>query len=95
MPSARVSPVRSWHDAWHILDSSLTDARKRHVAAVTAKASASDAEVHARDAASAAIALLADLRSQEHEIETLARKVDEMGRHKQVLVDFSRAPHGA
>ena len=69
------------------LDSSLTDARKRHAAAVTAKASASDAEVHARDAASAAIALLADLRSQEHEIETLARKVDEMGRHKQVLVD--------
>lgn len=69
------------------LDSSLTDARKRHAAAVTAQASASDAEVRARDAASAASALLADLRSQEHEIETLARKVDEMGRHKQVLVD--------
>jgi exonuclease SbcC len=31
--------------------------------------------------------LLADLRSLEHEIETLGRKVDEMGRHQQVLVD--------
>lgn len=69
------------------LDSSLTDARKRHAAAVTAQASASDAVVRARDTASAASALLTDLRSQEHEIETLARKVDEMGRHKQVLVD--------
>ena len=69
------------------LDSSLTDARKHHAAAVTAQASASDAQVRAREAASAASALLADLRSQEHEIETLARKVDEMGRHKQVLVD--------
>ena len=69
------------------LDSSLTDARKRHAAAVTAQASASDGEVRARDAALAASALLADLRSQEHEIETLARMVVEMGRHKQVLVD--------
>lgn len=69
------------------LDSSLTDARKRHAAAVTVQASASDAEVHARGAASAASALLTDLRSQEHENETLTRKVDEMGRHKHVLVD--------
>lgn len=69
------------------LDSSLTDARKRHAAAATAQASASDAVIRTRDTASAASALLADLRSQEHEIETLARKVDEMGRHKQVLVD--------
>lgn len=69
------------------LDSSLTDARKRHAAAVTAQASAIDAEVRARDAASAASSLLTDLQSQEHEIETLARKVDEMGRHEQVLVD--------
>lgn len=69
------------------LDSSLTDALKRHASAITAQASASDGEVRARDAALAASALLADLRSQEHEIETLARKVDEMGRYKQVLVD--------
>lgn len=69
------------------LDSSLTDARKRHAAAVTAQASASAGEVRARDAASAASTLLADLLSQEHEIETLAHKVDEMGRYKQVLVD--------
>lgn len=69
------------------LDSSLTDARKRHELAVTAQASASDAEVRARDAASAASALLADLRSHEDEIEILGRKVDELGRHKQVLVD--------
>ena len=57
------------------LASSLTDARKRHAAAVTAQASASDGEVRARDAALAASALLADLRSQEHEIETLASMV--------------------
>jgi exonuclease SbcC len=69
------------------LDTSLTDARKRHEAAEAAQASARDAEVRARDAAAAAIALLADLRSLEHEIETLGRKVDEMGRHQQVLVD--------
>lgn len=69
------------------LDNSLTDARKRHGSAVTTQASASAAEGRARDAASAASALLADLRSLEHEIENLGRKVDEMGRHQQVLVD--------
>ena len=69
------------------LDSSLTDARTRHGSAVAAQASASEAEVRARDAAAAASALLADLRSLEHEIEVLGRKVDEMDRHQQVLVD--------
>jgi exonuclease SbcC len=69
------------------LDSSLTDARTRHGSAVAAQASASEAEVRARDAAAAASALLADLRSLEHEIEALGRKVDEMDRHHQVLVD--------
>lgn len=69
------------------LDSSLTDARKRHGSAVTAQASASDTEVRARNAASTASAMLADLRSREHEIESLGRKIDEMGRYKQVLVD--------
>ncbi|MBX9643107.1 MAG: SMC family ATPase, partial [Novosphingobium sp.] len=69
------------------LDSSLTDAFRRHELAVTAQVSASDAEVRARDAASAASALLTDLRAHEDEIETLGRKVDELGRHKQVLVD--------
>ena len=69
------------------LDTSLTDARKRHEVAGAAQASASEAEVRARDAAAAASALLADLRSLEHEIETLSRKVDEMGRHQQVLID--------
>lgn len=77
------------------LDNGLTDARKRHGAAVTAQAGASQAEVRARDAASAASASLAELRSHEDEIETLGRKVDEMGRHKQVLVDSAerRAEH--
>ncbi|MDP3908320.1 SMC family ATPase [Novosphingobium sp.] len=69
------------------LDSSLTDARTRHGSAVAAQASASEAEVRARNAAAAASALLADLRALEHEIETLGRKVDEMDRHQQVLVD--------
>lgn len=69
------------------LDSSLTEARTRHGSAVAAQASASEAEVRARDAAAAASALLADLRSLEHEIEALGRKVDEMERHQQVLVD--------
>ena len=69
------------------LDNGLMDARMRHGSAVTAQADASEAEVRARDAASVASASLAELRSHEDEIETLGRKVDEMGRHKQVLVD--------
>lgn len=69
------------------LDNSLADARKRHESAVTAKANANDASARASELASAASAALADLRSREHEIEPLGRKIDEMGRHKQVLVD--------
>lgn len=77
------------------LDNGLMDARMRHGSAVTAQADASEAEVRARDAASVASASLAELRSHEDEIETLGRKVDEMGRHKQVLVDSAerRAEH--
>lgn len=55
--------------------------------AVTAKVDADDATTRARELASAASAALADLRSREHEIEPLERKIDELGRHEQVLVD--------
>lgn len=69
------------------LDSSLVDARKRHALAVTAQADASNAAIRARDASTAANTALAELRAREHEIERLGRKVDEMGRHKQILAD--------
>lgn len=69
------------------LEGSLADALKRHESAVTAKVDADDATTRARELASAANAALADLRSREHEIEPLERKIDELGRHKQVLVD--------
>ena len=69
------------------LDSSLVDARKRHALAVTAQADASNAAIRARDASTAANTALAELRAREHEIEWLGRKVDEMGRHKQILAD--------
>lgn len=69
------------------LENSLADARKRHGSAVTAQANASDAATRAHDAEMAANAMLGELRSREHEIESLGRMIDEMGRHKQVLVD--------
>ncbi len=69
------------------LDNSLVDARTRHASAVAAQADAGEAATRARDASSAASSALADLRSKEHEIESLSRKVDELGRHKQVLAD--------
>ena len=69
------------------LDSNLADALKRHESAVTAQADADDATTRARKLASAASAVLADLRFREHEIEPLERKIDELGRHKQVLID--------
>jgi exonuclease SbcC len=69
------------------LDGNLVDALKRHESAVTTKADAGDATARARELASAASAVLAELRSSEHEIEPLERKIDELGRHEQVLVD--------
>ncbi len=69
------------------LDNGLVDTRKRHALAVTAQANASDAAIRARGASSAANTALAELRAREHEIEGLGRKVDEMGRHKQILAD--------
>jgi exonuclease SbcC len=69
------------------LDSSLTDARERHAAAVTAQANAADEATRAREAALASNTNRDNLRSREHEIEDLARKVDELQRHQQILVD--------
>lgn len=69
------------------LDTSLVGARNRHTSAVKAQNDASDAATRARDASSAANDALAGLRSSEHEIETLGRQVDDMGRHKQLLTD--------
>ncbi|AKM12243.1 AAA family ATPase [Croceicoccus naphthovorans] len=71
------------------LDNSLADARTRHAAAETALANAAGEATRARGAALAATAKLDDLRSREHELDGLARKIDELDRHKQVLVDSS------
>lgn len=71
------------------LDSNLADARTRHTVAETGLANATGEATRARDVALAANAKLDNLRSREHEIEGLARKVDELDRHKQVLVDSS------
>lgn len=69
------------------LDTAVGDARKRHAAAVAAHAKAETAAREAGEAVSAASATLTDLRSREHEIEDLARKIDQLNRHRQVLVD--------
>lgn len=69
------------------LDNSLTDARARHAAAENAQANAAGEAIRARDTALAANIKLDDLRSREHELESLARKIDELGRHEQVLAD--------
>jgi len=69
------------------LDASVADAQRRYRAAIDAHA---NAEVEAREASealSAANATLLDLRSRDHEIEDIARKIDQLNRHKQVLVD--------
>ncbi|CDO39015.1 AAA family ATPase [Novosphingobium sp. KN65.2] len=71
------------------LESNLADARTRHAAAETSLANAAGEAKRARDASLEAKAKLDDLRSREHELESLARKVDELGRHKQVLIDSS------
>ena len=69
------------------LDTSLADARTRHTAAKTVLASATEEAKRACEAALAATAKLDDLKSREHEIESLARKVDGLERHNQVLED--------
>jgi len=69
------------------LDTSVSDAQKRYRTAIEAHANAEIAVREASDALSAASATLLDLRSCEHEIEDLARKIDHLNRHKQVLVD--------
>lgn len=69
------------------LDTGVADAQKRHSAAIEAHAQAEIAASRAREAVSAASATLRDLRSSEHEIEDIARKIDQLNRHKQVLVD--------
>jgi exonuclease SbcC len=79
------------------LDTSVADAQKRYSAAIEAHANAEIAAREASDALSAASATLLDLRSREHEIENLARKIDQLNRHKQVLVDAAerQAAHEA
>lgn len=69
------------------LDASVADAQKRYNAAIEAHANAEIAARQASDALSLASATLRDLRSRDHEIEDLARKIDQLNRHKQVLVD--------
>ena len=69
------------------LDTSVADAKRRYSAAIKAHANAEIAASEARDDLSVASAMLLDLRSREHEIEDLARKIDQLNRHKQVLVD--------
>ncbi len=74
------------------LDNSLTDARARHAATENAQANAAGEAIRARDTALAANTKLDELRSREHELESLVRKIDELGRHEQVLAD-STARH--
>lgn len=69
------------------LDASVADAQKRYNTAIEAHANAEIAARQASDALSLASATLRDLRSREHEIEDLARNIDQLNRHKQVLVD--------
>jgi len=69
------------------LDTSVADAQRRYSAAIEAHANAEIAARQASDALSAASATLLDLRSREHEIEDLRRKIDQLNRHKRVLVD--------
>ena len=69
------------------LDASVADAQRRYRAAIEAHANAEVEAREASDALSTASATLLDLRSRDHEIEDLARKIDQLNRHKQVLVD--------
>lgn len=69
------------------LDTSVADAQRRYSAAIEAHSNAEIAASEASASLSAASAMLLDLRSREPEIEDLARKIDQLNRHKQVLVD--------
>lgn len=69
------------------LDTSVADARTRYRAAVEAHTDAEAAAREANDALSAANATLLDLRSCEPEIEDIARQIEQLNRHQQVLVD--------
>ncbi len=69
------------------LDESVADATKRHAAAVSTHAEATLAASKASEDASTASAAFRDLRSREHEIDDLARKIDLLNGYKQVLVD--------
>lgn len=69
------------------LDDSLADAHKRHALAVSTHGKATLAASEASGAASAASAAFRDLRSREQEIDDLARAIDQLNRHKQVLID--------
>ena len=81
------NPARSWHGACQISTPAFADAQRRYRTAIEAHANAKIAARDASDALSVASATLRDLRSREHEIEDLARKIDQLNRHKQVLVD--------
>jgi exonuclease SbcC len=63
------------------LDTGVADARKRYSAAIEAHANAVIAASEASDALSAASATLLDLRSRDHEIEDIARKIVQLNRH--------------
>ncbi|WP_066526388.1 AAA family ATPase [Erythrobacter sp. CCH5-A1] len=69
------------------LDASVADAQRRYREAIDAHASAEVEAREASEALSAANATLLDLRSRDHEIEDITRKIDQLNRHKQVLVD--------
>lgn len=69
------------------LDASVADAQRRYREAIDAHANAEVGAREASEALSAANATLLDLRSRDHEIEDITRKIDQLNRHKQVLVD--------
>lgn len=69
------------------LDASVADAQKRCRAALETHAKAEVEAREASDALSTASATLLDLRSRDHEIEDIARKIEQLNRHKQVLAD--------
>jgi exonuclease SbcC len=69
------------------LDASVADAQKRCRAAFETHANAEVEAREASDALSAASATLLALRSRDHEIEDITRKIEQLNRHKQVLVD--------
>lgn len=69
------------------LDASVAYATKRHAEAVSTHTEATLAASEASEDTSAASAAFSDLWSRQHEIDYLARKIDQLSRHKQVLFD--------